>query len=139
MIAGGFGVFRAGYCRRLALVSIMGLAALSWPGHADTMTDLDHVSLVRQGAPYQSGRWEADVAAFPVDQRSELERLVEDAQRHPAPAPSSPPPPDALAYVITLRSKGGTQVLSARDDTITPEFQRLEAWLRTHLPRTALR
>lgn len=74
-----------------------------------------------------------------ADQTAELDRLVTDAQRNPAPPPASPPPSDALTYVTTLRSKDGTQVLSARDDTMTPEFRRLDAWLRGHLPRTPLR
>lgn len=101
------------------------------------MPDLVRVSLLRQGAPYQSGRWEVDVADLPADQRTELERLVEDVQSKPAPA--APAPPDVLSYEITLRFDQGTRVLSARDDTMTPEFRRLEAWLRARLPRTPLR
>lgn len=118
---------------------MIGVAAISRPGHADTMTNLVHVSLVREGASYQSGRWEADVAALSADQAAELERLAAEAQLKPAPPTTAPLPPDALTYVITLRSKDGTHVLSARDDTMTPEFQLLEAWLRAHLPRTPLR
>ena len=55
---GGIGFRRLPPCAGLLVAAMMAFAGTS-DGRADTMTDLVSVSLQRDGAPYQSGQWEA--------------------------------------------------------------------------------
>jgi hypothetical protein len=105
------------------------------PAAREAPMDADHISLVRTGAPYQSGCWEGDVAALPEAEQRELAALLAAAEAEAGAAPPAASAPDALAYAITVSGPGGMRTLRAGDASMTPAFQRLEAWLRAHLPR----
>jgi hypothetical protein len=74
-----------------------------------------------------------DTEALPADQARELSRLVDSALSADAPRPAGAVPTgDAMSYTITVERAGASSILTGSDDSASPEFTDLLAWLEAN-------
>ena len=71
-----------------------------------------------------------DTAGLAPEAAAEVERLVDAAERAPAPEPPPRPLPDAAHYELTIDRDGATRRLSYEDPAVAPEVHALIARIR---------
>jgi emfourin len=77
-----------------------------------------------------------DTADLAPDAAAEVERLVDAAERAPAPEPPARPLPDAAHYELTIDRDGTTRRLTFDDPAVAPEVDALIARIRAQATRT---
>ncbi len=97
--------------------------------------DIIRVTLVRDGAPYQSGTWTADVSSLSPRQREELVSLVNEMDFAAQPPLEESVPYDRLRNTITVERPNGAQSITYLDGEGSDATNRLETWLRTNCSR----